>query len=89
MAKTKPTAPSPPAAAPVLSDRERGERVLVSQGRAVGLWPSLDADLQAQLAALATPAGDVLPTAVAGVQEVLIEYYARHKAVDATDEPPA
>lgn len=71
-----------------LTARERGERVLNSQGRAIGLLPSLDDDLQQKLAELCDEQGNVKPEAVVGVREILTEYYDRHKAVIA-DEPAA
>lgn len=99
MAKKKPqteTGGQPaPQPAPQLTARERAERVLVSQGRAMGLLPGLPAAMQAALAEFCSPAGDVQPAAVEGVRQLFEAYYDEMKAVvdeadaDASGEPAA
>jgi len=71
---------------PALTTRERGERVLNSQGRAIGLWDVLPAEMQSRIAACAAPDGVVSREAVAVVSEVLTQYYDAQKAV--VDEEP-
>lgn len=70
-----------PVSAPVeLSEQQRAERVLNSQGRAIGLVGSLGAARVAKLASFTNEAGDVLPAAVEGVAEVITEFYTEQKA---------
>jgi hypothetical protein len=78
MAKKKLTTETPVTITP--AELALAERVLVSQGRAIGLLPGLPVDMQKQLAALCDAAGQVLPEAVEGVKAILTEYYTAQKA---------
>jgi len=71
---------------PALNDRQRAERVLVSQGRAKGLLDSLGEPALKRLAEFCSPAGVVAPAAVGGVRDILVDFYGAQKAVVAEDE---
>lgn len=68
-----------------LSAHERAKRVLRSQGYAIGLLTGLPKDIVDALAAFTTPEGQVRPSAVDGVREVLAKHYAESKS----NQPPA
>jgi len=57
--------------------RERAQRVLRSQGQAVGLVDGMPESVVESLAAFTAETGEVRPSAVAGVHDVLRAYYAR------------
>lgn len=87
MAKKQTASIQPPASSRQFTPRQRAERVLRSQGRAIGLLDSLPDALQAELAALYTETGQIAPDAASRVRAIFERFYLEQKAT--VDAAPA
>jgi hypothetical protein len=69
-----------------LSAAKRAERVLISQGMAIGLLRSFSPQLQGELVKLCSADGTVSPHAPKRFKQIRDQYYRDQKAV--VDSPP-